>query len=157
MVSIYANIFKEERIGVVTLTSWKNRKQWIPPQLKSLAFDYSKSNMLLFNEIKESDRLYFTYRNMSSFMDVEGDDPVDFSMRLQMAFRFFEEEFKNNRINQSLVLSNAKPELRSKLIEVKDGTRISVDDHTNTFLLHVNANPNDWWEDFGPPPPPQVP
>jgi hypothetical protein len=134
LVTIYANAPKTVAPHVVDLEPWKDRKQWMAPELESLAFSYSESNVLLFNEIEHADRLHRAYKKMTQWIEIEEDDPIRFYHRLNRAFRFFENEFKENRIDQTLVLDNAKDSIRKRLEDVRDGNRRSVDDATSELL-----------------------
>lgn len=145
LVRIHENIFHDVDPVVTDITSWTERKRWIPPLLKSLAFTHSEKDVLLFLEIKEAEVLNRTFVGFSTFMDDDQDDRLRFSLKLQMACRYFETQFKENRINQELVLEFATERMRNRLMELKEGKRLSVDEFANQELSRYDPGELSWW------------
>jgi hypothetical protein len=157
LVAIYRNLSTPLPAHVVEPDSWKNKKEWLPTHLSSLGFTQSEKDVLLFTEIAEADRIYVTFQNMRRIADIDETDPLLFHIRLQVAFHFFEDEFKKGNLDQDLIIKNASKWLKPRLLEMKDGTRHSVEDSTNALLSQNLGQPLDWWDTFEHPVAPQEP
>lgn len=125
--TLYDNIYwDKENLLIPSLDAWTNRKKLLHGRLDSPAFEYARGDARLFGQISDFDRLYVCYKNFASLIETDEMEPWKFSYRMRATLAFFENEFKQGLIDQSLVIQYAGPQTQRKLAEMRDGKRQSI-------------------------------